>query len=279
MAPCMAATAQYFKKKRGAAMGIAVAGSSLGGVIFPIALNKMLNNQNLTFGWTVRICGFIMLTLLLPATLVIRARLPPRSDNLFLLSAFKELPYVILIIALFFIIIGVFIPIFYLPLYAIQHGMDTQLSLYLTAILNASSFVGRVIPGVTADKVGRLNMLIVAAFSSGILCLCWQKTTSNASIIVFAALYGFCSGAVVSLMPVCLASIPKNPQNIGTYMGMGMFIVSFASLIGPPINGALVTHYKEYTQTSIFSGVMLLAGGFFILLLKHINSKGIFAKI
>lgn len=35
MAPGVASTGQYFNKKRGAAMGIAVAGSSLGGVIFP----------------------------------------------------------------------------------------------------------------------------------------------------------------------------------------------------------------------------------------------------
>ena len=34
MAPGMAATSQYFNKKRGAAMGIAVAGSSLGCVLF-----------------------------------------------------------------------------------------------------------------------------------------------------------------------------------------------------------------------------------------------------
>ena len=39
MAPGVASTGQYFNKKRGAAMGIAVAGSSLGGVIFPYVSN------------------------------------------------------------------------------------------------------------------------------------------------------------------------------------------------------------------------------------------------
>jgi MFS family permease len=57
VAPAMAATGQYFNKKRGAALGLAVAGSSLGGVVWPIALGKMLYNRNLGFGWSVRISG------------------------------------------------------------------------------------------------------------------------------------------------------------------------------------------------------------------------------
>lgn len=67
MAPAVAATGQYFNKKRGAAIGLAVAGSSLGGVIFPIALSKMLYNPSIGFGWSIRILGFIMFALLIPA--------------------------------------------------------------------------------------------------------------------------------------------------------------------------------------------------------------------
>src|SRR4051794_30041645 len=87
MGPAMAATGQYFQKKRGAAMGLAISGSSLGGIIFPIALSKMLYNPSLGFGWAVRILGFIMFALLLPACLLIRARLPPRTGRFFLPGA------------------------------------------------------------------------------------------------------------------------------------------------------------------------------------------------
>src|ERR1700722_1551895 len=94
MSPAMAATGQYFNKKRAAALGMAVAGSSLGGVTFPVALGKMLYNPQLGFGWTVRICGFVMLAILVPSCTGIRARLPPRTNSFFLPSAFKEAPYV-----------------------------------------------------------------------------------------------------------------------------------------------------------------------------------------
>ncbi len=278
MAPGMAAVGQYFHKKRGAAMGIAVAGSSLGGVIFPIALNNMLSNPRLGFGWTVRILGFLMVAIMLPSVAAIRARLPPRKDTFFLLSAFKEPHYCLLVAGVFLTIIGLFTPFFYLPTYAVEHGMSVRLAFYLTAIVNAASFFGRVIPGFMADKLGRLNLFSAAALSSGILCICWQRITTNAGLIVFATLFGFTSGAIVSLMSVCIAQVPKNPQNIGTYLGMGMFIVSIGALIGPPINGALVTKYKSFNQAADFSGVLVLAGGFVLLVSKRFTEKGVFAK-
>lgn len=273
MSPAMTAVSQYFHQKRGAALGLAVAGSSVGGVVFPIALNEMLNSS-LSFGWTIRILGFIMTGFLLPSVLAVRARLPPRKKSFLLLSAFSEVAYVSLLGAIFVMMLGVFIPIFYLPAYAVEHGMDEQMAFYLTAILNGASFFGRVIPGITADKfIGRFNMLGLSAVVTGILCLCWQAIDSNASIIAFSALYGFASGAIVSMFSACLAQVPKDPRNIGTYMGMGMTVISIAALIGPPINGALFNRYHDYKQVSIFSGVVTLVGGLAMIPVKMTNGK------
>lgn len=279
MAPAMAATGQYFQKKRGAAIGLAVAGSSLGGVIFPIALSKMVYNESLGFGWSIRILGFIMLAVLGPACFAIRARLPPRVSSFFLLAAFKEITYVSLLGASFLVVMGVFMPFFYLPSFAIEKGMSTQLASYIVSILNGASFFGRVIPGVLGDKLGRLNAFAAAAFASGILILCMQAINSNAGIIVFSALYGFCSGAIVSGMTTCLAQIPQDPRNIGTYMGMGMAVASIAALISPPIDGAIIKQYGGYDQVAIFSGAVVLAGAVVAIWVKHTTGKGIFGKV
>lgn len=182
MAPSMAAAGQYFNKNRAAAMGGAVAGSSLGGVVFPIALSRMLNTPSLGFGWSVRICGFLMLALLSITMLGIKARLPPRKGRFLLLSAFKEPQFDALILSIFFMMLGFFVPFFCIPTYAIEHGMGLQLSAYLPAILNGASFFGRVIPGIMADKFGPLNVFAAAGFSTGILILRWTKTTTNATI-------------------------------------------------------------------------------------------------
>ena len=62
--PAMAAVTQYFAKKRAAALGVVVAGSSVGAVVFPIAMSKMLNASSLGFGWSVRVIAFLTMPLL-----------------------------------------------------------------------------------------------------------------------------------------------------------------------------------------------------------------------
>uniref|UniRef100_A0A093VH50 Riboflavin transporter MCH5 n=1 Tax=Talaromyces marneffei PM1 TaxID=1077442 RepID=A0A093VH50_TALMA len=129
----------YFQKKRGAAMGLGAAGSSVGGVVLPIALNELLHTS-VGFGWAVRIIGFIVLALLLPASMFIKSRLPPRKSSLFMPSAFKQPEYAILIAVCFFATLAMYPLLFYFPSSGIANGMRTKLAFYLVAILNAASF-------------------------------------------------------------------------------------------------------------------------------------------
>ncbi|KAL4789487.1 major facilitator superfamily domain-containing protein [Aspergillus venezuelensis] len=266
MSPALAATPQYFNKKRGAAMGIAVAGSSIGGVILPIALNRMLTKTDLGFGWSVRIEGFLILAVLLVSCPPIRARVPPRKSNFLLPSAFKDLGYTTLVIGAFLTFLGMYPPLFYLPSYGIAQGMSQTLAFYLSAILNAASFPGRIVPALLSDRFGKLNTFAGAGITTGILTLCWQRIEGNAGVIVFSALFGFFSGAIISGGTVALASCTQDAKNIGTYMGMGMAWTSIGSLIGPPISGALEDTDMGYDAVAIFAGTASLLGGLFVLL-------------
>ena len=236
--PAMAAIGHYFHGRRATAMGIAVTGSSLGGVILPIALGRMFVNPKLGFGWSVRIVAFVMLALLLVAMATIRARLPPRKGQIIIPSAFLHIPYSLFVFALFLLMWGMYTPFFYLTEFAIRDGMSQNLSSYILSILNAGSIFGRLLPGVLADLFGTFNTLSVSGCITGILLLCWIAVKGNAGIIVFAVLYGFFSGAIISLMAPCLARLARSPMHIGTYLGMGVAVVSLAGLTGTPITGA-----------------------------------------
>ncbi|KAJ5634822.1 hypothetical protein N7528_002664 [Penicillium herquei] len=49
------------------------------------------------------------------------------------------------------------------------------------------------------------------------------------------------------------------PNKIGSYMGMGLGVLSFAGLTGTPISGAMITQYGSYHPAMIFASVCSLA--------------------
>ncbi|GJC99151.1 Riboflavin transporter MCH5 [Colletotrichum higginsianum IMI 349063] len=273
MFPAMAATPQYFLKRRGAAMGLVIAGSSVGAVVFPIVLSELL--ETVGFGWSVRVCGFIMMPVLLFSSMTVRARLPPRKSRFFVWTAFRDPLYLCLIGGVCLMFVGMFIPLFYLPTFGIDHGMNPALASYLVAIINGASVPGRIVPGILGDKFGRINTLFTAGLLTGVLILVWPKAGNEAGIIGFSAAYGLTSGAIISGGSVVFTLCPKSPKDIGTYMGMGIAFASMAVLVGPPVSGALLNRYHGYDQISIFGGVVCMAGTVLALCAKMFTNEGL----
>jgi MFS family permease len=277
--PAFAVMGHYFDKRRAAALGIVVSGSSIGGVIFPIVLSKLLNGSSLSFGWCIRIVAFIMLPFMIFACLVIKPRIPPRKTTIFIGEAWKMNRYVLLVAALFFMMIGMWIPVFYLPVYAVSRGMKPLLASYLLAMINGSSTFGRIIPGILADKLGGMNIFAFAGIGTGVVVFCINEPTTNAGIIVYAIVFGFVSGTIISAGSAAISKCTRDPRNLGTYMGMGMGVAAFAVLIGPPINGALIDRFGGFKEVSIFSGVMSSTGGFIALSGKLATTEGILGRV
>lgn len=98
-------------------------------------------------------------------------------------------------------------------------------------------------------------------FFSGIIVLAlWLPAKGNAPLIVFAALYGFCSGAFVSLLPAMIVQI-SDIKEIGLRIGVEFATISIAALVSNPIGGALIAHgHGDFRDLQIFCGVVLLAG-------------------
>jgi len=105
-----------------------------------------------------RITGFICLTFLLPSIILVVPRLPPKQSQVSkkdLSDALKDPRYSLLVVAMFFVFWGMFLPFYYLPLYGLSHHMTVDMANNLVATLNAGSFVGRLASGLLADKFGR----------------------------------------------------------------------------------------------------------------------------
>jgi len=105
--PCMSATATWFFKRRALALGLVASGSSIGGVILPIMVQRLI--PQIGFGWTMRTCAFIILALMVITVLTVKSRIPPMAKPVKLqdfIDPWKELPFALLSLGSFFAFLG-----------------------------------------------------------------------------------------------------------------------------------------------------------------------------
>ena len=269
--PAVSSTTTWFLRRRALAFGIVASGSSLGGVIFPIMVQRLI--PRVGFPWTMRAAAFLILGMLVVANLTVTSRLrhtPKRFDPRDLVRPLREAAFDLLLASAFFIFLGIFLPFNFVTLTAIEHGgVDPYLASYLIPVLHAVSIFGRILPGYLADKLGRFNIAVVMCYFAGILCLAvWLPAASQAGSFAFAAFYGFASGTFVSILPALVAAISEIRQ-IGLRQGVMFMLVSPAALVGNPIGGALQTRDGGgFTYVEIFAGVTIVFGTTFMVLAR-----------
>ncbi|EIT76793.1 monocarboxylate transporter [Aspergillus flavus] len=280
---CLTSVSTWFRRRRALALGVTTCGSSVGGVIFPIMVARLI--PIVGFGWTMRICGFLSLGLLVIANLTVQSRLQHHRKPfrpLDFVRPLRELPFVLTTAGTFFVYWGLFLPFAFIPTQAERYGMSSYLASYLIPILNAASILGRLVPPYLADLFGRFNLMMLTSLFSVIIVLAlWLPSRSNAPAIVFTSLYGFSSGAAVSLAPALVAQI-SDLREIGVRSGTYFCIVSFAALTGMPIAGALLPDplHGSYLKLEIFCGVVMFGGVVFYILAKgRISGWGLMHKV
>ncbi|KIJ52627.1 hypothetical protein M422DRAFT_156691 [Sphaerobolus stellatus SS14] len=266
--PSLAVIGHWFKRRRSYALGIVVAGSSLGGVVYPIILSQL--KHAVGFPWAVRICGFLTMICLLVTNLTISSRVQPSKEvglaKLIDLAGFRDLRYVLAIVGSMLYFFALFIPYFYIEEYAKFYGVDPRVASFLLALINGCGVPARVIPGLLADTYGIIKILAPATFLSGVFVLAlWLPAKTPSSIVAFSALYGLCSSSFVSMLPAYITSITP-VANIGGRLGIVYFHVAIACLAGTPAAGAFVPEFSEknFNRLIIFTGVMLIASSVFI---------------
>ncbi|KFY97062.1 hypothetical protein V498_02288 [Pseudogymnoascus sp. VKM F-4517 (FW-2822)] len=284
----MATVSRYFHQNKGLTVGITVGGSSLGGVIWPIVLNELLNTHGVSFGWTIRAIGFIMVPLLILAMVTVVSppqteqhsgaivqeidKKRPKRD----LSIAKDPTFIILCAGLAISVLGMYSPMFYITTYARSLGHPIDISFYLVSVINGSSLFGRILPGLLADRYGHFNLCALAGLASGITSLCWTRAKSISGLVVWCLVYGFTSGAILSLQASC-AGILATRETQGTAVGFLMGALALTSLFGTPISGELVGSYG-YLSLSIFAGVSLVVGSTLIFWARLRSQQEYFCK-
>ncbi|KPM37932.1 hypothetical protein AK830_g8623 [Neonectria ditissima] len=269
---------QYFVRRQGLASGIVMSGASLGGVIFPTALNRLLNDVGLSFGWSVRVCALIILVLLAFASLTMRTRLPPARQHMDF-SLMRRPVYILIAAGGWLLNWGMYVPLFYLPPWAISAGLDSEIAPYTVPIFNAVSMVGRIFAGALADQFGAFNVVIVNGLLCAVMQFVWPATTSAAGVYCVTIFSGLFIGSIVSLQAAVVGQITPDPKYIGSVMGITMAIWACGGLTGPPIAGAILNVNGSFDGPAYFAGASLVLGSLLFLVARLLTDKRLFAKL
>ncbi|KAL4936338.1 hypothetical protein BDV06DRAFT_227979, partial [Aspergillus oleicola] len=259
--PSISIINHWFFHRRALATGLAVTSGGIGGIIFPQIFNALAPKAG--FGWAVRTLGFIVLFFTSLATILQRSRLRPNysSRKTVDLRVLAEKGFGVTAAAIIFADIAATIPLTYLTSYARANGVSVERSYTLMSILNATSIVGRLMPGYTGDKYGRFNTMVITTSVSTILTLAlWLCASSNeGAIIAYAALFGFWSGSAISLSPVCVAQISRT-EDFGKRYGTAYTLVALGVLVALPVAGQILEGQSTgseqvYWGLTVFTGV------------------------
>ncbi|KAL4949706.1 major facilitator superfamily domain-containing protein [Aspergillus filifer] len=272
--PAISVIGHWFNCRRGLATGIACTAGGLGGVIFPVIV--MFAAPKIGFGWSIRIIAFLSVVLLAIACALMRIRLPSPAGKSAAIDfkALKDPRYATTTAAVFLVEFAVFIPITYVSSFALQVGVDETISYALIPMLNAGAIPGRFLPGLVADRLGRFNVMIATSLLCSILTLAlWIPIGANtAGVICYALLFGFASGAAISLTPVCISQV-CTVEEYGQRNGTTFTIASIGTLTGIPIAGAILQ-----ASDGQYQGLIGFGGGlYFAATVAFIVARGVCA--
>lgn len=261
-APALAILSQYFSKHRALAVGFAAAGAAIGGLVYPLLINKLIFHQHIGFPWTIRSVGFMMFATYLPCLIWFKPRLPRTTMRAWVdMSAFSDVPFLCFALSMFFMFWGLYFAFFYLGTFA-RDKLGVNEPINLLMVLNGVGVVGRILPNMAADRwTGMFNLLIPLSFIAGLVVYCSIAVDSVSGLYVFAVIYGLVAASLQALLPAVATTMTPDPTKTGTRVGMILAFVSLANLTGPAICGAIIElQGGSYKGAQIFAGTSILAG-------------------
>ena len=144
----------------------------------------------------------------------------------------------------------------YIDLSATRIGISPKFSFYLISIANAGSGIGRISSGILADKFGALTVIGPLTTICGIMTFIWPFASTKGALIAIGIVYGFCSGAYVSLIPVPVMTM-GDMHDAGRRTGTLLTCVAFGAVVGPPISGAIAQATGGFKAVGYYAGITL----------------------
>jgi len=255
--------AQWFRERRGQAMGYAYLGLGLGGVVSPLAANFLIRN----FGWrtALEIAGILMLAVLFPVGAWVTRSTPyemgllpdganadganppdeNRGDRGGIAAAVRAADFWLILAGATLILSSVNAVIQHFILYLKDQGYSTRTAADFLSVLLVSSLAGRVVVGYIADRFRKKNTMALFYLVLGASIPLLYMAHQSVAAFAFAITFGFSMGADYMLIPLVTAD-RFGLGSLGKLLALIIMGYTIGQWIAPWMAGRIFDTYHSY---------------------------------
>jgi MFS family permease len=288
--PAVGAVQRWFRRRRGFASGLAVAGIGVGTLVMPPLASLLIG----ALGWRGAYWALGALAAVLGAGMALLIENDPRGRGLgpdgdplqdageatrpagaSVRDAVRSRPFVGLYAACLIASFGTFVPFVHLVPYATDHGVAPSAAVLLLGVIGVGSTAGRFFLGGLADRMGRRPSLVLMFAGMGFSLALWAASAGLVSLAAFAFVYGIFYGGWVAVLPSVVMDV-FGGRNVGGIIGIQYTSVAFGTLIGPTAAGYAFDLAQSYTLPILVgAGANIVAAAIAAGALRRAGSPGL----
>lgn len=291
------ALVNWFRRRRGMALGLVSAGHAMGGLLVPIVAWALS-----AYGWraTAFASGMLVLLAGLPITLVMRntpeqyglapdgaapgtasstgtsnaqdARLKPGAHlsevDYTAREALRSSAFWLIGLGHAFAVLVVSaVSVHLIPHLVERLGMSVTMAGTMLAVMTILTLVGHVAGGLVADRADKRQLAILSMVGHALGMLALAFASSWTWVVAFAVLHGLAWGVRGPLMSAIRADY-FGRKAFGTILGFSSLVVMFGSIAGPLLAGFLADRTGDYRLGFILLAVLAGVGTVFFILVR-----------
>jgi MFS family permease len=254
---------QWFTRKRGLAISLALNGASFGGIVVAPLLVLLIGAAG--FQTAMLIAAGVMLVVLVPAVLLWVPRLaaaPAQATSepaWTRRDALRSMP--------FWTVSGPFALALIAQVAFIVHQISFMEPIvgraqaaFSVSLMTMLAVIGRLSLGLVVDRLDPRHISAASMFSQAIALLAMTQTHDTTFLLICCAGYGFSVGNIITL-PALIIQREFAPSTFAMVLGLSTAIGTFAGALGPGLIGVIRGATGDYGAALLVCMALKIAGG------------------